>query len=77
VTANRAPHPRRPARVVLDIEEAADLVRQGTNVVLVTDRDTETAEYAAGGPGRLALMVGPIDDLAVIAAAQEMAAELF
>jgi hypothetical protein len=77
VSGSRAPHPRPPARVVDSLEEAADLVRQGTNVVLVTDRDAAAVRYAAGGPGRLALMVGPIDDPAVMAAALEMAAELF
>jgi hypothetical protein len=77
VTANRAPEPRPPAPVVHRVQEAADLIRQGTHVVLVTDRDDGTSVYPTGGPGRLALMVGPIDDPAVMAAAREMAAELF
>jgi hypothetical protein len=46
-------------------------------VVLVTDRDAEAILCAADGPGRLALMVGTADDPAVMAAAEEMAAELF
>ena len=36
--------PRRPARIVESIEEAADLTRQGTNVVLVVSPDAEDPE---------------------------------
>ena len=77
MTAERTPHPRLPARVVDRAEEAADLMRQGTNVVLLTDPNAESVVYPTGGPGRLALMVGRIDDPAAMAAAREMAAELF
>jgi hypothetical protein len=80
VTPDPATQPSRPARIVESIEEAADLTRRGTNVVLVVSPDAEDPEagvYPTGGPGRLALMVGRIDDPAVRAAAREMAGELF
>jgi hypothetical protein len=63
--------------VVTTIEEAAELVRLGTNVVLVLDPDSATVVGPTDGPGRLAIMVGRIDDPAVMAAAREMGAELF
>jgi len=66
-----------PARVVDRVEEAVRLVRQGTNVVLVVDPDVGPIPGLAGGPGRLAVMVGRLDDPTVRAAATEMAAELF
>jgi hypothetical protein len=46
-------------------------------VVLVVSPDADAVVYPTGGPGRLALMIGPIDDPAVMAAAREMAEELF
>ena len=77
VTADRARYPGPPARVVDQVDEAADLIRQGINVVLVTDPNTAAVGYPTGGPGRLALMAGPMDDPAVVEAARQMAAELF
>ena len=52
-------------------------MRQGTNVVLVIAPNAGAVALPTDGPGRLAVMVGPIDDPAVTAAAREMAAELF
>jgi hypothetical protein len=66
-----------PARVVDSREEAAELVRHGTNVVLVIAPNEGAMMHPTEGPGRLAVMVGLIDDPAVMAAALEMAAELF
>lgn len=71
-----------PARVVDSREEAAELVRQGSNVVLVIapnagDPNAGEMTRPTDGSGRLAVMVGLIDDPAVMAAALEMAAELF
>lgn len=66
-----------PARIVASIEAAADLLRQGTNVVLVLDPDAGPVVGPPDGPGRLALMLGRVDDPAVMAAAREMLAELF
>jgi hypothetical protein len=66
-----------PARIVDSREEAAELVRQGTNVVLVLAPNAAEMTRPTDGPGRLAIMVGLIDDPAVMAAALEMAAELF
>ena len=69
--------PASPARVVDSRDEAAELVRQGTNVVLVIAPNAGDMTRPTDGPGRLAVMVGLIDDPAVMAAALEMAAELF
>jgi hypothetical protein len=73
---------RPPVRVVDNSEDAADLIQQGMNVVLVVDRDAGEPNAGevvrlAGGSGRLAVMVGRSGDPAVMAAALEMAAELF
>jgi hypothetical protein len=66
-----------PARIVDSCDEAAELVRQGTNVVLVIAPNAGDTTRPTDGPGRLAVMVGLIDDPAVRAAALEMASELF
>jgi hypothetical protein len=63
--------------VVFSPEEAADLMRRGTNVVLVLDPNAAPAVCPTGGPGRVAVMVGDSADPAVRAAAREMVAELF
>jgi hypothetical protein len=65
------------ARVVDRVDEADRLTRQGVNVVLVVDPVAGAVARPIGGPGRLAVMVGRLDDPAVRAAALEMAAELF
>lgn len=46
-------------------------------MVLVVDPDAEAVPHPIGGPGRMAVMVGRLDDPAVRAAALEMAGELF
>ena len=71
------PDPPPSARVVASVEEAAELVQQGVNVVLVLDPGAGAVVGPTGGPGRVALLVGDTDDPAVMAAAREMAAELF
>jgi hypothetical protein len=63
--------------VVADAAEAARLVAQGTNVVLIVDADAGPSSTPGRGPGRLAVMVGQADDPEVRAAAELMAAELF
>ncbi len=73
----RGPRPRPPAQVVDRIEEAARLIQHGTNVVLVVDPEAAAVAGFTRGPGRLAVMVGRLDDPGVRAAAVEMAAELF
>jgi hypothetical protein len=70
------PDPIEGAIIVDRVEKAAVLMEQGTNVVLVVDADAAPVRPAAG-PGRLAVMVGRLDDPTVRAAAEEMAAELF
>ncbi len=77
VTADRAWDLGPPARVVDQVGEAADLIRRGVDVVLVTGPNAAAVGYPTEGPGRLALIVGPVDDPAVVEAAREMAAELF
>ncbi len=52
-------------------------MRAGDDVVLVVDPDAGSGGAPDGGPGRLAVMVGRLEDPAVRAAAREMAAELF
>jgi hypothetical protein len=74
---NRVADPPRRARVVDRVDEADRLTRQGVNVVLVVDPVAGAVVHPTGGPGRLAVMVGRLDDPAVRAAALEMAAELF
>lgn len=62
--------------MVVDDERAAgEAVRAGRDVVLITAGGTPGP--AASGPGRLAVMIGDRRDPAVVAAAQEMDAELF
>lgn len=60
--------------MVVDDEQAAgEAVRAGRDVVLIT----AGPDPARSGPGRLAVMIGDRRDPAVVAAAQEMDAELF
>jgi hypothetical protein len=63
--------------VVDDVVAAARLIAAGQNVVLVVDPDGDQVAWPSGGPGRLAVLVGSVDDPAVRAAAEVMAAELF
>jgi hypothetical protein len=71
------PDPPVTAVIVDRAEEAAVLMAKGTNVVLVVDAGADPVALPAAGPGRVAVMVGRLDDAAVRAAAEEMAAELF
>jgi hypothetical protein len=64
-------------RIVDRVEEAAELMTQGTDVVLVLDPGVGHITLPSGPPGRLAVLVGRLDEPAVRAAAEEMAAELF
>jgi hypothetical protein len=77
VAIKGVPDSRPPARIVDRVEAAEHLVRRGINVVLVIDPDAGAAALPTGGPGRVAIMVGRLDDPIVRASAQEMAAELF
>jgi hypothetical protein len=63
--------------VVDDVAAAAEFLACGINVVLVMDPGPGRADLPADGPGRLAVLVGPTADPLVLAAAGEMAAELF
>jgi hypothetical protein len=60
--------------VVDDPAEAIRLVALGQCVVLVVESPPVPI---VEGPGRLAILVGPLDQPATWAAAREMAAELF
>ena len=71
------PDPLVTAVIVDGVEEAAVLMATGTNVVLVVDAGADPVTLPTAGPGRLAVMAGRLDDPAVRAAAEEMAAELF
>jgi hypothetical protein len=67
-----------PARVVVEeVAAVADLLAVGINVVLVTDPDGGQVARPPEGRGRLAVLVGRITDPLVLAAAEEMATELF
>ncbi len=72
-----SPPPLPPARIVGGVAEAAELISEGTDVVLLLDPDAGPVTLPSGGPGRLAILVGRPDDSAVRAAAEEMVAELF
>jgi hypothetical protein len=66
------------ARVVVgDVAAAVELLAGGINVVLVIDPDGGQVALPPDGPGRLAVLVGRAADPVVLAAAEEMAAELF
>ncbi len=56
---------------------AVELARQGTDVVLVVDPDANYVPTESGGSGRVAVLVGRLEDPDARAAAEEMAAELF
>ena len=56
---------------------AAELARQGTDVVLVIEPDAGYVPTLGGGPGRVAVLIGRLEDPIVRSAAEEMAAELF
>jgi hypothetical protein len=64
--------------VIVDRDSlAADLVQQGTDIVLVIDPDAAYVPVSRRGPGRVAVLIGRLDDPGVRSAAEEMAAELF
>ena len=63
--------------VVDDKEEAARLVAEGHDVVLLVDVDAPPVGPAPAGPGRLAVFVGSPSDPAAWDAARAMAKELF
>jgi hypothetical protein len=63
--------------VVDDQEEAARLVSEGRNVVLLVDRAATPIGPVPSGPGRLAVFVGSPADPASWDAARAMASELF
>jgi len=63
--------------VVDDEEEAARLVGEGHDVVLLVDGETPPVRPVPDGPGRLALFVGSKSDPGAWDAAQAMARELF
>jgi len=63
--------------VIVDPAEADELVHRGVDVVLIVDSEAGHVARPAGGPGRLAVLVGPAGDPAVRAAAEQMSAELF
>jgi hypothetical protein len=71
------------ATIVDDPARAAELVARGAPVLLVAEDADLLGAAVAGGPDRrrrerlLAVMVGDPDDPVVMAAAQEMAAELW
>jgi hypothetical protein len=56
---------------------AAALAEQGTDVVLVLDPDAGYVPSQRRGPGRVAVLIGRLEDPVVRSAAEEMAAELF
>lgn len=59
-----------------DLAEVGRLRAAGIHVVAVV-APGEPSPPAEGGPGRLAVLVGDAGDPAVVAAAEEMALELF
>jgi hypothetical protein len=63
--------------VVDDVAAAVEFLAGGINVVLVIDPGCAQVEVPPDGPGRLAVLVGRPADPEVLAAAEEMAAELF
>jgi hypothetical protein len=63
--------------VVDDPDEAKRLLRVGLDVVLLLDVGAPSLGLGVGGPGRLAVLVGPISDPASWDAARAMARELF
>jgi hypothetical protein len=63
--------------VVDDVATAMELLAGGINVVLVMDPGCSYVPVPPDGPGRLAVLVGRPADPGVLAAAEEMAAELF
>jgi hypothetical protein len=63
--------------VVDDVAAVAELLAGGINVVLVLDPGRGEVALPPDGPGRLAVLVGRAADPLVLAAAEEMAAELF
>jgi hypothetical protein len=66
------------ARVVVDeVKEVGALVRGGVDVVLLVDPAAGHVSLPAGGPGRVAVLIGRLDDEAARSAAAQMAAELF
>jgi hypothetical protein len=56
---------------------AGELLAEGVNVVLVADPACGEVVLPAPGPGRLAVLVGSLDDPVVAAAAAAMGSELF
>jgi hypothetical protein len=65
------------AQVVDNLEAATELLAQGVDVVLVIEAGAVEGALPAGGPGRLAVLVGSVADPEVRVAAEAMAAELF
>jgi hypothetical protein len=65
------------AAVVRSVGDAARRLRHGDNVVLLVAPDRGHVVCPAGGPGRLAVLVGDPDDAAVLAVGALMASELF
>lgn len=63
--------------VVDQASAAFRLAQQGASVLLVVDPDDDYVALPATGSGRLAVMVGHLDDVGVRSAAEEMAKELF
>lgn len=69
--------------VAVGTSEARRVLDRGGDVVVVVapgdvgEAAAEVVELRAGGPGRLAVMVGDPADPGVLAAAAEMAVELF
>lgn len=62
--------------VVGNLSQAIELVRSGSNVVLVVPEEIDLG-LLPDGPGRLAVMVGDPGAPATWAAAESMAADLF
>jgi hypothetical protein len=63
--------------VVDDVAAVAELLAGGVDVVLVLDPGRGQVALPPDGPGRLAVLMGRAVDPLVLAAADEMAAELF
>jgi hypothetical protein len=66
--------------VIVGVDEGRAALDRGESVVVVDGAEALAAllaERRAGGPGRLAVLVGDPADEAVLAAARAMAEELF
>jgi hypothetical protein len=63
--------------IVERVADAAEWLQRGRDVVLLVEPDGGQVVWPAGGPGRMALFVGSLDEPATRAAAATMAGELF